>query len=258
MELINFEIIITASLIRSHPSISFIKQTIESLQHIGYTGDKKIKVLLAHDVNKNNRLIEGRYKKYLDNLKEYCNNYNKSNYKFELCIIIRETHGHLVGNIRNALKYITSKYILIIQHDLPFCRNFKINSILEDMETYPKLKHIRFNKRKNRKVCADGPEYDKINLWNNYNIKGNNNYISTIAWSDNNHLTRTNYYNEFVMKKSKDGGNRYQTMEGYLDIRIKNKSSIDYHYGTYIYGNINEKAYINHVSRCNQGKTTRW
>jgi len=133
-----------------------------------------------------------------------------------------------------------------MQHDLPFCKSFDINSILEDMETYPQLKHIRFNKRHNKML---GWDIDKIGFWNNYNIKGNHNYISTLCWSDNSHLTRLSYYKNFVMKNCSDksllpsnrtGGH---CMENYLN----KHRNIENHYGTYVYGTIDESKYIIHI-----------
>jgi len=88
MNNIDFNIIMTASYIPSHPSIEIIKETIESLKHINYKGIKKIKVILAHDYS-----IENNYNKYFDNLELYCKEYNKNN-NLQLQIIKRENHGH--------------------------------------------------------------------------------------------------------------------------------------------------------------------
>ena len=73
----SFNIIITSSFIPSHPSIYIIKKTIISLNKINYNGEKKIKVILAHDYSDKND-----YKKYLDNLNNYCNKINKEQNKF--------------------------------------------------------------------------------------------------------------------------------------------------------------------------------
>ena len=235
--MIPFDIIITASHIPSHPSTYLITTTIESLKYINYNGTEKINVYLSHDFSDNINYIN-----YIDNLKKYCKNFNKNTLLFNLIIIKKDTHGNLVGNIRNCLKYVNNEYLLIIQHDFPFCKNFKIENILKDMIKYPMLKHIRFNKRNNFKQNWD---FDKINYFNNYNIKANNNYISTTCWSDNNHLTRKSYYDNFIMKISEDG----ESMEFFLK-KINKKKKINGNfllYGTYIYGKIGETKYINHL-----------
>ena len=136
-------IIITASFNPSHPSIKMIQETIESLQLINIPPNTKI--ILAHDYSNNIS-----YDDYFKNLKEYIKLY--SNIK----IVTRQTHGHLVGNIRNALKYVKSKYILVMQHDLPFIRKLNVANVISDMEENRRVKHVRFNKRRNIKCGIDG------------------------------------------------------------------------------------------------------
>ena len=234
IDYVKFNIIITASYIPTHPSIKIIKKTIESLDKIGPVDGHKIKVILAHDYSE-----EKNYKEYLSNLQDYCNIRNKNNKNFYLKIVVRRTHGHLVGNVRRSLKYVNSKYILVIQHDLMFCREFNIQSILHDMIKFKNLKHVRFNKRTN---IEKGYDKTKVPLWNKYNIRGNNNYISTFNWSDNNHLCPIDYYKDVVMNLCENG----KPMEYFLYKRRKKKSLND-HLGTYVYGELNEPCVIRHL-----------
>ena len=230
----NFNIIITSSFIPSHPSIDIIKKTILSLNKINYSGERKIKVILAHDYSDDNN-----YKKYLYNLKIYCNSINKNQDKFNYTIVERNNRGYLVGNISNALKYVDSKYILIVQHDFRFVRHIDIQSIIQDMEKYPKLIYVRFNKRSNLSRGFDSDGTNKV--WNKYNIKGNNNYISTSGWSDNNHLTTTEYYKNVVMKLC----NKEKFMEKVMNKLNKLKKGIEIN--TFIYGTINHNRIIEHM-----------
>jgi hypothetical protein len=217
-------IIITCSFIPSHPSIYHIKKVIESLEYTKYKKDTPI--ILAHDYNSSDN-----YLLYLKNLKEYIS--DKSNIK----IVVRESHGHLTGNIRNAMIYVNTKYVLIIQHDFQFIRKFNINKIMKDMDKNIILKHIRFNKRKTiKKGC------DRLNNLFGKKIKCDNyNYIRTPGWSDNNHLCPTKYYKNVILKECKDG----EPMEKYLIKKSINKI-IHQRYGTYIFGNLNEEPYIYH------------
>lgn len=218
-------IIITASFIPSHPGIELIKETIDSLQLINMPPDNVI--ILAHDYNNNINYI-----KYLEKLNDYINPY--SNIK----IIKRNDHGHLTGNIRNALQYVNSKYILVIQHDLPFIKMFDIQKVIYDMEENNKIKHVRFNTRKNIKVGFDG-----INDLFGLQIKQNNyNYTRTPGWSDQNHLCLTSYYNDIVMKECLDG----KYMESQLHGKNKNEE-IHNKYGTYLFGELNHPAVIKHT-----------
>ena len=224
-------IIITASFIRSHPEIKIIQETIESLQLINIPHDTEI--ILAHDYNNHINYII-----YFEKLNDYIKSY--SNIK----IIQRKDHGHLTGNIRNALSYVNSKYILIIQHDLPFIKMFDIQKVIYDMEENDKIKYVRFNKRRNIKAG-----YDKLNNLFGLQVKqANYTYTRTPAWSDNNHLCLTRYYTDIVMKKCPDGC----PME--LKLRLKNKNKkLHNKYGTYLFGELNHPQVIKHTD----GKHTK-
>ena len=218
-------IIITASFIPTHPSIKIIQETIESLQLINVPPNTKI--ILAHDYSNNKNYI-----KYLNRLKKYINLY--SNIK----IVTRQKHGHLVGNIRNALKYVKSKYILVIQHDLPFIRNFNVANVISDMEENRRIKHVRFNKRNNIKKKTDA----RNELFGLQVKQSNYTYTRTPGWSDNNHLCLTSYYNDIIMKECKDGG----AMEDTLFNKSVDKKT-HRRYGTYLFGELNHPPIINHT-----------
>lgn len=217
-------VIITASLIPSHPSIKIIQKTIESLQIINIPGNTKI--ILAHDYSNNDNYIE-----YFEKL----NNYIKPFTNIE--IVKRDTHGHLVGNIRNALKYVTSKFILLIQHDLFFITKFDIQKVICDMEENINIKYIRFNKRKNIKKGWDG----RNNLFGLQQKQKHYTYTRTPCWSDNNHLCLTTYYTDIIMKESKDGFAMEHTIHG----KIKNQETHN-KYGTYLFGKLNYQQVIDH------------
>lgn len=218
-------VIITASFIPSHPSIKIIQETIESLQLINIPSNSKI--VLAHDYSKNLNYI-----KYIENLNKYIEHY--SNIK----IVERKSHGHLTGNIRNSLQDIHSKYILVIQHDLPFISKFDILKVIYDMEENDNIKYVRFNKRKNVKLGFDSQN----NLFGLEQKQKNYIYTRTPAWSDNNHLCLTSYYNNIVMKECPDGC----AMEQKLHTKIKDEETHK-KYGTYLFGGLNNQAIIKHT-----------
>ena len=225
MGISNLTVIITASFIRSHPTIKLIQETFESLQLINMPSNTKI--ILAHDYNDHNDYI-----KYFEKLNEYI----KSLSNIE--IVTRTTHGDLTGNIRNALQYVTSKYILVIQHDLPFIKKFDIQKVIYDMDENTDIKYVRFNKRKNIKTG-----FDSLNHLFGLQVKQiNYTYTRTPAWSDNNHLCLTGYYTDIVMKECPDGW----TMEGKLHGKNKNEE-IHKKYGTYLFGELNHPQVIEHT-----------
>ena len=222
----DLSIIITASFIPSHPNIKIIKEVIESLSLINHPTNTKI--ILAHDYSNHPD-----YLKYLDNIEEYI----KDNKYFKL--VVRSNHGHLVGNIRNALQHVDSEFVLIIQHDLKFNkRPIEIMNIIKDMIENPELKHIRFNKRCNRKTNCDS-FYNLFGL----EIKGRYyTYTRTNAWSDNNHICPTSYYKNIIMKECSDG----KPMEQFLLLKSKNEKAHS-KYGTYLFGPVEDRAYIKHL-----------
>lgn len=217
--------IITVSFIPSHPKIKLIQDTIESLQLINIPHDTEI--ILAHDYNNHINYI-----KYFENLNEYIKSY--SNIK----IVKRKDHGHLTGNIRNALQYVNSKYILVIQHDLPFIAKFDIQKVIEDIEVNNNIKHVRFNKRSNIKTG-----FDSLNNLFGLQVKQKNYmYTRTPGWSDNNHLCLTKYYTDIVMKECPNG----RPMEEILHGKNKNEE-IHNKYGTYLFGELNHPQVIKHT-----------
>ena len=222
----DYSIIITASFIKSHPSIDFIKCTIESLKNINININTP--VILAHDYNNDIKFIQ-----YLNNLALYIS--DKPNIK----IVVRNSHGHLTGNIRNAFQYVNTEYVLIIQHDLPFIRSFDIEKVIQDMKSNQELKHVRFNKRLNIKHGFDG-----LNDIFGKQVKSTNyTYTRTPGWSDQNHLCHSNYYRHLVLKECKDGS--------FMENTLYNKSTnelIHNKYGTYIFDEINQPAYIKHIN----------
>jgi ACT domain-containing protein len=220
-----FSVIVTASFIPSHPSTKIIDETLNSLKFI--SADQNFPIILAHDFSDKKQYI-----KYLETIKYYNEKDKRIN------IYIRSSHGHLVGNIRNIIDKINTKYILVIQQDLPFIKKFEINKIIEDMESCNELKHIRFNHRKNLKI-----RWDSIsNLFGKQLICNNYTYTKTPAWSDMNHLSQTIYYKNIILNECADGN----FMENTLLKRPSNKIGHE-KYGTYIFGAYGEENVIKHI-----------
>jgi len=189
--------------------------------------DKDTPIILAHDYSEDHK-----FKEYLTNLNKYISNYSN------IRIVVRDSFGHLTGNVRNAFDFITTEYVLIIQHDLPFIRHFEIEKVIEDMKKNPELKHVRFNKRANIKKVSDAQN----DLFGKQIVSNNYTYTRTPSWSDNNHLCRSDYYRDIILKECDDG----RPMESYL-INKSQTEEIHNKYGTYIFDAINKPAYIKHI-----------
>ena len=101
-------VLITSSLIPSHPSIEVIRTTIESLKYIGLKKEDS-KVLIALDVNPVKLKKRGsRYTDYKKNLQNYLN----ENPDFDYEITQKPKGGNgLVGNIMNAFSRVKAEYV---------------------------------------------------------------------------------------------------------------------------------------------------
>ena len=226
-------VVISGSCIEHHPEITFIRDVIDSLRLTGIPLDTPI--ILSHDNIKPD--VEGfeekekAYQQYFINLQEYVKTCIFSDIK----IIKAEKWGHLTRSLKNAVGHVTTKYMLVLQHDIHVRRDIPVMQMIDLMEKYKHIKHLRFNVRKNhptfmwwdgylegKKIFAE-EEYDGIKL------------CVTPAWSDQNHLATKEYYENVVFPDctNLDGELIYDFMENRLNGMCHHNHS---RYGTYIYG----------------------
>jgi hypothetical protein len=218
-------ILISTSPIPSNPKTIFIDAVINSIKKYLFI-DNEYKIIIACDgTDKKNE----RYEKYIENLK------NKYKDNKNILIAVNNKKGHLSGNLRNAVKYADTKFLLIVQHDLIFISKSNPNLIIKDMIKYPQLKHIRFNKRDNMKQG-----WDNTPLYASKKVNGNYTYIMTEAWIDQNHICRKSYFEDTVLGRC----DRPTFMENILNRKAKGKHE---EFGTFILGDINEKNKIVHL-----------
>jgi hypothetical protein len=224
-------VIVTTSPVPSNPSIKMITTVIKSLDDNVFNG-KKYKVIIACDGSdtKNEK-----YDQFVKNLKDFYSDNST------VSVILNSKKGHLSGNIRNAFSNVNTEFVMLVQHDLLFVKKINVESILEDMKNNPELKHVRFNKRDNIKAG-----WDNTPLFASKIIKGNNNsYIFTESWSDQNHIAKSEYYRSIVLKEVND----VVFMESLLNNISKGNHN---KYGTYIYGDLNDKNVIVHLDGSEQ------
>lgn len=232
-------IIVLASPSPRHPDTGLILRTIDSLTLLGDVSLTSI--VIAHD---------GVNEKLQEDLKAHYQEYQRR-LKLDLAskpniTIIQAPHfGHLSGNINHALKFVKTKYVLVVQHDLEFIRKIDIQNCLNALEMNPKIKHLRFNKLTNYPYVWDcNPRYRKfLYKEKNISIQGNTfSCIKTLGWSDNNHLTTTDYYLKLILPLV---GHRKTFPEN-----VANLASGVYNHrflGTFIYGFLGDEQTIFHL-----------
>jgi len=225
-------IVIAGSYVKSHPSTEHIAGVIESCaKHMGLGEDDEIPVVLAHDYNEH-----ADFKKYLENLETYTSEYESNSNMFRFKIVVRDDWGCLTGSLRHAIGYVATKYMFVVQHDIPFIKSFDVYSIIRDMEADRRLKHVRFNLLPIHKKYADGQN----DLWGK-TITLNNSYVRTPCWSDNNHLTTKAYYKDYVLHMSEDGDWPETNL-----ITLATDERTHAVHGTYIYGEIGDPPKLYH------------
>jgi hypothetical protein len=146
---------------------------------------------------------------------------------------------HLAGAIREAIARVTTPYVFIHQHDFILTKPFDLNGIIATMEANPNIKHVRLAlTAKNRDwgnlvdEIVTGPSLVPL--------------CRLLCWSDNDHISPTAYYRDFVLPQCSHGA-----MESFLDAALnedlkKMGTLAHLEYGTYLYGNLDDGGYLYH------------
>jgi len=226
-------VIICASYLDTHPDITSIREVIDSLDLTGISNHTHI--ILAHDqLNaeqaKYPEKVEA-YQQYFLNLKKHIKGIKYQNTQ----IVVAQEWGHLTRSLKNAMQYVKTKYVLVLQHDIHIRRKIPVQSMVDLMQEHKNIKHLRFNVRKNL------PTFD---WWDGYQENGKVIFTEkayskvkvclTPAWSDQNHLTTKDYYENVVFPDcTHEGELIYDFMENKLNPLCHSNQE---RYGTYIYG----------------------
>jgi hypothetical protein len=241
-------IIVTASPIPTHPSLMIIEQTLESLKCID--SSNTVDVILAHDdfhPGSSNEVRQS-YNEYLSSLtKKY-----SSNDRFQ--IIKLQEWGCLAGNILNAIKFVKTPYVLIVQHDFKFTEVIDVENCIIAMNSFSRIKHIRFNRQPNYPYVFDrdpkrrGKHY-REETFSHQNLSRDLDLTKTLGWSDNNHLCKTEYYRDVISQLV-----RNQKTFPEHPCNLASNTILHRLFGTYIYGEIGKKGVIEHLD----GRGTQW
>ena len=226
-------VIISGSYLDSHPNITFMQEVIESLELSGIPQDTRL--ILSHDKIKPGAEgideKEKAYQEYFRNLEEYTKSVKFKN----ITISQAPEWGHLTRTLKYAVSQVTTKYMLILQHDIHIRREIPVLKMIGLMEKYKHIKHLRFNVRKNHPTFMwwDGYQGGET-LFNEEEYDGTKVCV-TPAWSDQNHLATKEYYENVVFPDctNPEGELIYDFMENRLNGLCHHNHA---RYGTYIYG----------------------
>lgn len=207
-------VIVLSSYIPTHPSIHMINRTIASVRSMIH-GLHDPKIIITVDgipltkPHRRRRRAKGspvqfiyqvenitlveekidKVEKYTDTLRKYF--YNDPS----VMILSHAKHLHISNNIQNALDYVDTKYVYIVQHDFEFIRQVNHTEIINAMENDPEvLRIVRFDKGNDQFRVMNFQRRLKKNGCNVQKYKKSQFMLA--QWSDNNHITTKKYYRE--------------------------------------------------------------
>jgi len=242
-------IITTTSPIPSHPSTEMLERTQKSLFIVpAFRGCKKIIVFDG---------IPSFQKGWLENYEGYKQGVmrllEENPYFQNTTLLMLDQYYHLALSLREAMRLVDTPFVFVHQHDFELIKSFDIVHLIESMEANPIIKHVRLNRFVNQPSEHDG----KIDTY----VEGANQFplkvplLRTFAWSDNDHVSTTDYYWNFVFPKIKGKGPMEDFLHFALRRAVKKDKKLHGFFGTYIYGNLGESPYIRHLDgKIYQGK----
>ena len=170
-----------------------------------------------------------------------------------------EGRASLSNNLVLAVKMVHTPFMLKAEHDHVFIRRVPLLSILTDMQNDPRIKLVRFNRRRNLKIKCDRGNYAGAAhiaaarlVWAPHTpplgTRLRCNYTRTPCFSDMNHLVRTEYYRDRVLPVI--AAMPYTMPETVMQPRIMENMP---RYGTFLFGAPGDASYIVHADAAMHG-----
>lgn len=232
-------VVIAANPIQSHPSTHMISAVIDSLSYLGITHE--VPLVLAHDAPPPNSTsdVVSRFEEYLSEIEVL------GRIRGNTQISLLRKWGQLTSSLREAMCLVETKYVLVCQHDLVFTRPVEMEAALWVLDHDSSVKHIRFNLQRNKPYSFDARPQSRLRSYREktYVYQGRPlSVISTLAWSDNNHLTSRDYYDRLVFPMV---GKRKVPPEHVMNLA---STSMTHKYtGTYIWSGLGDEPYLHHL-----------
>jgi hypothetical protein len=142
-------------LVPSHPSIRMINETTHSLfEHaVGLSRDCPIIITIDNMIKRRSKKLympyeQGdydRYDQYILNLQQH----------YPKATIVRLTGKEqgLSWSVSHAMKHVKTRFVYLLQHDMPFLRSIQHTAMVRTMMDYPNdLRIVRFGRKAN--VCT--------------------------------------------------------------------------------------------------------
>lgn len=147
----------------------------------------------------------------------------------------------LIQNMEAALPFVKTRFMYVLQHDLPFVLPVNHTSLVQTVLQYPEeVRLVRFGLHKTLSRHRDFPgrTCDPPFFHSSHGID----LAKTHTWSDNNHFTTKAYYEEMFL-----------TVEGFRDANFMEVPMRDAarqncsRWGTWLYGEVGDGPMLQHL-----------
>lgn len=241
-------VLITSSPAHTHPSTSLLDHVLDSFQEIPSLVEcRKIIICDGYKIDTKARYKKGRvtqehadsYEQYKRNLKKHISDNNPIYKNVEILELpVRVGFGFA---LKEALPIVTTKYLMIVQHDRSFIKSFDLQQILESMEINPQMRCVllplasTYNYRKRMDT-----KFGKKDILNNLEIVHNNHtFLPLCQFYDSTHIAHMDFYKDFIIGQKMIPKNGFiEDRLGQLQVKDIRENGMDVHgkYGTYLYG----------------------
>jgi len=228
-------VLMPANLIPTHPRIDVLERALDSLELLQTS--RPLDVLVCHDPPRPDASAEDRrrFARYLARLERSVVRTGRAR------MTVAPQWGHLTGSIRHALPEVHTEFMLVFQHDFFIVEPLPVDELIEMMRRHPQVRHLRFNRKPNLPRLWDGDGAQRAAFFAEVELDGQR-LCRTLAWSDNPHLCRADYYRDVVLPMV---GERQTFPEDVCNAR----STTETHdlLGTFIYGGYGQERTIRHL-----------
>jgi GTP:adenosylcobinamide-phosphate guanylyltransferase len=192
--------IITTAPQKSIPSPHIILETIRSLS-LGSLDNSR--VIIGFDGNKVRD--HNLHPKCTTEFSEELYNEYKNNVKREARAILKNVdfvempeRSCLTNLLKECMSKVTTKFVCVIQQDLPFIKSFNLNTIISLMNTNSKVKMVRlafgtneYHEKWTKGYCGSSLESEKISFMGDT-------FTTCSQMSDQTHITTVSFYNDNI------------------------------------------------------------
>jgi hypothetical protein len=240
-------VVVNSSYIPSHPSTEMIRKALSSLRHLQLPNGTPI-VIVQDALRKQIASTDDhlRYQRYLDAMSDYASD------RDDLKVLQLKRWGHINRALQRVMRRISTRWVLVVQHDFEFVEDVDLGSVLSMMNHNPDVKHLRFNKNPRTVVDWDAElEYRHMVRSRREFVKESVRFgasdkpvpvVRTLAWSDNNYLCSRDYLVNTVFRLT--GSLRVPPEHVLNPLGTPKNHGI---LGTFIYGRLDDPPVIEHL-----------